>query len=181
MPKYVPTIKADKTYNLKLVAVISDKTNVYAYVDEDGDQMLVRNFDDNTRLPFITGKLSLRLNQKTGRTYTVLDVTGVGMPMDYKEISIPESWYEGLVLEGEALKAKLKSCVDDAIEAVEYLANAEEDCDAAVNRKLGGRASKKTRESWYDRAADEASEKCEALLTDDLTVLEQIKKDLSRW
>ena len=47
MPKYVPTLKAGKTYNLKLVAVISDKTNVYTYVDEDGDQMLVRNFDDN--------------------------------------------------------------------------------------------------------------------------------------
>ena len=50
MTKYIPTITEGKSYNLSLVAVnIHDKTCdlIWSYIDDDGDQMFVREFSDD--------------------------------------------------------------------------------------------------------------------------------------
>ena len=178
MPKFTPTL-SDREYNLKLVAIINNDTTVYTYLDDDNDQMLVRCFDDDTRLPYVKGKLSLKLNPKTGRKYTVLDVIDVGTKEDFKEIEIPAPWKRGTVETGEALRRTLTDAVDEAIEAVERIdeaADIVEDQWQHVTHDESVRLTRKSRERITEAAELDAFRICEPLLTSDINELYKIRE-----
>ena len=180
MTKFVPTISARK-YNLKLVAIVNDRTNIYTYIDDDGDQMLVRSFGDTTRLPFVEGYLALNTNPKTGRQYTTVSVTGIGKKEDFKPVTIPDSWREGNVVEGDALNKLLAECISDGIFALEYIKDAVDDLEDRMQLKTRDdsfRLSKKSRERVIEQAEADADKACEPLLTTDLGQLRSILESI---
>lgn len=178
MTKFVPTLTADKKYNMKLVAVIDNKHTAYAYIDDDGDQMLVRKFDDPMRLPYVSAILATKVNPKTGRSYTVIIETSAGEKFDIPEVSIPESWRTGKVLEGEDLRKAIKDIAEDALESIKY-ADGEwvKDCEDYADSK-GGRASRSFKECWLDRAINSMEEACKPFGTTEQKGLENIINQL---
>lgn len=173
MPKYTPTI-SDKEYNLKLVAHVDNDTTVYTYIDDDGDQMLVRMFNDDILLPYVKGMLTLVLNPKTGRKYTVLKITGIGEKCDFEGIEFPQSWLKGEVYEGEDLSCFLKEKIQDAIDALDNIEYAEAACYEFYDFKFEAKPSESAVERWVEEAEDKASKLCEPFLTEDVEKLEHI-------
>ena len=176
MPKFTPKI-SNKKYNLKLIAIIDGKTNVYTYIDDDGDQMLVRVFDDEYRMPYMKGKLSLKLNPKTDRKYTVLEVTEVGTKEDFNDIEIPESWKKGSVKTGDALRSTIKNAVDEAIQALEDIddaADVVEDQWQHITHDESFRLTSKSRERIREKAEDKAWRACQPFFTMNLEELYNI-------
>lgn len=181
MTKFVPTLTANKKYNMKLVAVIDNKHTAYAYIDDDGDCMLVRNFDDPMRLPYVSATLATKVNPKSGRTYTVVIDASAGEKFGLPEVSIPESWRTGKVLEGEALCKAIKDIAEDALESVKYAdGDWMSDCEDYVDRKLGGngRPSRAFEEAWLDRAINSMEEACKPFGTTEQKDLEKIINQL---
>lgn len=180
MTKFTPKL-SDKDYNLKLIAIVGGDTNVYTYVDDEGDQMLVRVFDDTTRLPYVKGKLSLKTNPKTGRMYTVLDVIDVGTKEEFKEIEIPAPWKRGTVETGEALRRTLKDAVEEGIAAVDRIDEAAdiiEDKWQHMTHDESVRLTRKSRERITEGAELDALRICEPLLTRDIDELHKILEDI---
>ena len=181
MTKFTPTL-SDRKYNLKLVAIVGGTTNVYAYVDDDGDQMLVRSFDDDTRIPYVEASLALRLNPKTGRMYTVITTLhGPGTKQNFREVDIPESWKRGDVVSGASLGRVIEDCVNQAIFAIKYVDDAADDLEDIMQMKThddGYRLSRKSRERATEKAEEEASESYNKVLTDDIEKLYGILGDI---
>lgn len=178
MTKFIPTLTAGKQYNMKLVAVLDNKHTAYAYIDDDGDHMLVRHFDDPMRLPYVSAILATKVNPKTGRTYTTIIETSAGEKFDLQEFSIPESWCTGNVLEGEDLRKAIKNIAENALEAIKYAeSDWVSDCADYAESK-GGRASRAFKESWINSAVNEMEEACKAFGTTDQNELEKIISQL---
>lgn len=179
MQKFVPTLTADKKYSMKLVAVINESNTVYTYIDDDGDQMLVRRLDDPLRIPYVNAILATRVNPKTSRSYTVVIEAIAGEKFEIPEIAIPDCYRKGIVLEGEPLYSAIRELAEDALNAVEYVESEwESDCEAYVDRKLGGRPSRACKDSWHKRAVDEMDEACKPFGTNDKKVLTKIISQL---
>ena len=165
--KFVPTVTPGRKYNFKLVAISGD-TNIYTYIDDDGDQMLVRNFNDTCRLPFVTGEIKLIVNHKTGRTYSTINVEGIGKKEDFRDIDLPESWRVNRTCTGTELREEIRRAANEAIEAYEYIGNADDDLVAMMDRKGYGKPSRKAIDEWVDKARDEYEEKAGPFLNESI-------------
>ena len=176
MSKFTPSLTGNKEYSLSLVAINQHGTRcdiIWSYIDDDGDEMFVREFRDNFRRHVrktavspeyhykqnvereyavrgcyalfnytcglcVRANLGLRLNEATGRYYTVITNFIREVPDEFTMCSTnPYFWLTDEAYFGfEALSGldrqyiSMVSSVNKAVDAeVQYIESGEYDED----------------------------------------------------